>query len=61
MNKREHEFVDFMIRLANNGARRAQKEAHKMGLPNVYFIGGRPVYEMPNGELRLKYKYPVRG
>ncbi|MDR2268575.1 MAG: hypothetical protein LBD94_00125 [Rickettsiales bacterium] len=57
MNKKDHELVDFMMRLANKGARRAQKEARKMGLPNVYFIGGRPVYEMPDGELRLKYKY----
>ncbi|GBR73487.1 hypothetical protein NO1_0861 [Candidatus Termititenax aidoneus] len=57
MDKKDYALLNTMIRLANKGARAAQKEAHRLGLPNVYFIGGKPVYEMPNGDLRLKYKY----
>jgi len=58
MDKKDYELTNEMIRLANRGAKKAQEEAHRLGLPNVYFISGKPVYEMPNGELKLKYKYP---
>ena len=57
MNKEDYELTNEMIRLANRGAKKAQEEAHRLGLPNVYFINGKPVYEMPNGELKLRYKY----
>ena len=44
---------DRLLQLAKQAVREAQKESRRMGVPNVYSINGKILYEHPNGELRL--------
>jgi hypothetical protein len=43
------EMGDNITRLFNKAAAEAQKENHKLGLPNVFWQNGRVIYEYPNG------------
>ena len=43
-----------MLRLGNRGVKKAQEENRRLGLPNVYAIEGKPVFVMPNGEIRTE-------
>jgi hypothetical protein len=45
------------LRLANIGAKAAQEESRRLGVPNVYEINGKIYYELPNGELSLEDPY----
>ena len=53
--------LDF-LRIANIGAKAAQEESRRLGVPNVYSIDGQLYYELPNGELSLTDPYvePVK-
>ncbi|MCL2261301.1 MAG: hypothetical protein FWC15_08125 [Fibromonadales bacterium] len=44
-----------VLSLANIGAKKAQEENHRLGLPNVYSIEGRTVFVMPNGEIKTEW------
>ena len=37
-------------RIFGIAVRKAQEESRRMGVPNVYSIDGKIVYELPNGE-----------
>lgn len=48
---------DFLIRLtrlANIGVKKAQEENRKKGIPNVYVINGKIVYQLPDGTITEK-------
>ncbi|PSQ96765.1 MAG: hypothetical protein BRD55_05680 [Bacteroidetes bacterium SW_9_63_38] len=38
-------------RIGNRAVHRAQEENRRLGIPNVYSIGGRIYYEQPDGTL----------
>ena len=57
MDKEHYEWVFKVLRLANAGAAEARERAHKKGIPYVIAIHGKPVYVMPDGEVRTDYKY----
>ncbi len=40
-------------RIGRLAVREAQEESRRLGVANVYFINGRTLYEMPNGEYSL--------
>lgn len=42
------------VRIGNRGARQAQEENHRLGLPNIYWRNSKIVYEMPDGEIIVK-------
>ena len=44
-----------MLRLANRGAKKAQEENRRLGLPNVYSIEGKTIFVLPNGEIKTEY------
>jgi len=44
-----------VLRLANRGAKKAQAENRRLGLPNVYAIEGKPIFVMPNGEIKTEW------
>lgn len=48
---RTDERMEELVRLAHQGATRAQDENRAAGVPNVYSIDGVLYYELPNGEL----------
>jgi hypothetical protein len=43
-----------MLCIGNRPVRQAQKENHRLGLPNIYSRNGRIIYEMPDGEIVVK-------
>lgn len=45
--------LDFQ-RIGNLAIRKAQEENHRLGLPNVYSRNGKIIFEMPNGEIKVK-------
>lgn len=45
-----HEEFDEVMRVFRSAVREAQEESRRLGVPNVYFIDGEIVYELPNGE-----------
>ncbi|MDR2580030.1 MAG: hypothetical protein LBC85_03440 [Fibromonadaceae bacterium] len=49
-----------VLRLANRGAKKAQEENRRLGLPNVYAIEGKPVFVMPNGEIKTEWEWGPR-
>lgn len=52
--------MDRLFHIAKDAVRKAQEESRRMGVPNVYSINGKILYEWPNGELRLAPP-PVKG
>jgi len=54
MDKEDFEFAAKITRLANRGAKKAQEENHRLGLPNVYSLEGKIVYVYPNGTIKAK-------
>jgi len=54
MNEEYYRRAFKMLRLGNRGMKKAQEENRRLGLPNVYAIEGKPVFVMPNGEIRTE-------
>jgi len=44
-----------MLRLANRGAKKAQEENRRLGLPNVYSIEGKPIFVLPDGKIKTEW------
>jgi hypothetical protein len=38
-------------RIGGRAVRRAIEENRRLGVPNAFFINGKTIYELPNGEL----------
>lgn len=45
--------IDRIIQIGRQAVRDAQDESRRMGVPNVYSLGGKLYYELPSGELSL--------
>ena len=43
-----------LTRIASRAVRKAQEENRKNGIPNVYVINGRHVWQMPDGSFTDK-------
>ena len=46
-----------LLKLGNRAIKKAQENNRKNGIPNVYCINGKIIFELPNGELTTKYKF----
>jgi len=46
-----------ILKLGNIAVKKAQENNRKNGIPNVYCINGKIVFELPNGELVTKYNF----
>ena len=44
-------------RLSNKAVKNAQEENRRKGIPNVYSINGKLVYELPDGKLTSDYQF----
>ena len=51
------EFSKKILRLGNIAVKKAQENNRKKGIPNVYCIDGKLVFELPNGELTTEYSF----
>lgn len=48
---------DKIIRIANRAVEKAQEENRRKGIPNVYSINGKIVFELPDSQLTTEYKF----
>ena len=46
-----------LLKLGNRAVKKAQENNRKNGIPNVYCINGKIIFELPNGELTTKYQF----
>ncbi|MFO0818272.1 MAG: hypothetical protein U1A77_10050 [Pirellulales bacterium] len=46
--------ADELMRVCRAAVREAQAESRRLGVPNVYQMGDRIVYELPTGEFTAK-------
>ena len=47
-----------LLKLGNRAIKKAQENNRKNGIPNVYCIYGKIIFELPNGELTTQYNFP---
>jgi hypothetical protein len=57
MDKEDYAFSLRMLRIGNSAVKKAQEENHRNGLPNIYSLGGKIVYQMPDGSVRDNYDF----
>jgi len=50
--------ADEIVRIGRLAVNEAQDESRRLGVANVYFINGRTLYELPNGEFSLTHPAP---
>jgi hypothetical protein len=50
-------FTDKLIKIGNRAVKKAQENNRKKGIPNVYCINGKMIFELPNGELSTNYSF----
>ena len=48
------ELVEKMTRIANTAVHQAQEENRRLGIPNVYCINGKIIWQMPDGSITDK-------
>lgn len=46
-----------LLKLGNRAIKKAQENNRKKGIPNVYCINGKIIFELPNGELTTQYDF----
>ncbi len=46
-----------LLKLGNRAVKKAQENNRKNGIPNVYCINGKIIFELPNGELTTQYNF----
>ena len=46
-----------ILKIGNRAVKKAQENNRKNGIPNVYFINGKMIFELPNGELTTQYNF----
>jgi len=46
-----------LLKLGNRAVKKAQENNRKNGVPNVYCINGKIIFELPNGELTTQYSF----
>jgi len=51
MTEKTNKLFDKITRIGNRAVKKAQEENRRKGIPNVYYINGKIVFELPNGQL----------
>ena len=46
-----------LLKLGNRAVKKVQENNRKNGIPNVYCINGKIIFELPNGELTTQYSF----
>ena len=54
MNK---SLADKITKIGNRAVKKAQEENRRKGIPNVYSINGKIVFELPDGKLSTNYNF----
>lgn len=48
-----------LTRIASRAVRKAQEENRKNGIPNVYIINGKHIWQMPDGSFTEKNPFEI--
>ncbi len=51
------ELAKEILKLGNRAVKKAQENNRKKGIPNVYCINGKIIFELPNGEITTNYNF----
>lgn len=51
MTEKTSKLFDKITRIGNRAVKKAQAENRRKGIPNVYSINGKIVFELPDGKL----------
>jgi len=46
-----------ILKIGNRAVKKAQENNRKKGIPNVYCINGKIIFELPNGEFSPNYDF----
>ena len=46
-----------LLKIGNRAVKKAQENNRKKGIPNVYCINGKIIFELPDGEITTTYKF----
>ncbi len=46
-----------ILMLGNRAIKKAQQNNREKGIPNVYCINGKIIFELPNGDITTQYKF----
>ena len=46
-----------ILKIGNRAVKKAQENNRRKGIPNVYSINGKMIFELPNGEFTTQYKF----
>ena len=46
-----------ILKIGNRAVKKAQENNRKKGIPNVYCINGKIVFELPNGQFVNQYDF----
>lgn len=57
MTNQEYKEIFEISKIFNRAVKKAQEENRRKGIPNVYSINGKMVFELPNGQLVTDYKF----
>jgi hypothetical protein len=52
--RQREDFSTMITRIGNRAVRKAQRENHRKGLPNIYSKNGQIYYQWPDGSLTTK-------
>ncbi|MDR1168524.1 MAG: hypothetical protein LBK53_06530 [Heliobacteriaceae bacterium] len=50
---------DKITRIGSRAVKKAQEENRRLGIPNVYCINGKIIFEIPDGTVKTDYKFSV--
>lgn len=51
---------DKITKIGNRAVKKAQEENRRKGIPNVYSINGKIVFELPDGNLATSYNFSLK-
>ena len=57
MNEKTNKLFDKITRIGNRAVKKAQEENRRKGIPNVYSINGKIIFELPDGSLTTDYQF----
>ncbi len=46
-----------LLKIGNTAIKKAQENNRKKGIPNVYSINGKIVFQLPNGDITTQYNF----
>ncbi len=46
-----------LLKIGNRAIKKAQENNRKKGIPNVYSINGKIIFQLPNGDITTQYNF----